>query len=314
MKNLQSSYKEEREKIEEKSKLFLKRIMGKEKFDKLKKDGKIEIETVNKLNGNTIYELYSNGRIVNKTTNQSYCIVADRSDYPIDDMVAIKYAYLVYNNELAEKVANKTDLYTGITNRTTPIPVGYGDFIRDMEQRGWNRQQHNLDGTPWYGDYVDHMSDRGWHRELIRVDQNNTNISTTFSIGKDTTGTIVDIRCPAGMKMSIMGTRQIPLGADMRVAYSFGLYITGEDGEEILDDTKIRLTKVKPSEAVIQLARIFYQDIKMTRDGDASYRFIRGIEINGQEHLVIHMINAPKDILAENITFKMEADLWARNT
>lgn len=323
MRNSQKSYQEyDYEKVEKKSKEFLKRIMGNEKFDKFQKDGKIEIEVNNKLNGNTIYELHSNGRIINKTNNQSYCIVADRSDYPIADMVAIKYAHLVYNNELAEKVANRTNLYTGITNRAdgAPIPVGYGDFIHDMEQRGWNRQQHNLDnthnlgGTPWYGEYVDYMSGRGWHRELMIIDQNNTNISNTFRVGKDTTGTIVDIRCPAGMKMSIMGTKQIPHDADMRVAYSLGLYITDENGEEIPDDTKIRITKIKPSEAIVQLARIFYQDIKMTQDGETSYRFIHGIELNGEEHLVIYLINASKDIHSENVIFKMEADLWARNT
>lgn len=314
MRSSQSLYKEYNfEEVEEKSRLFLKTIIGKEKFDILQKDGKIEIEVDNKSNEKIVYELYSDGRVVNKTKNQSYCIVADRSDYPINDMVAIKYAYLVYNNKLAEKVANKTDLYTGVTNRANgrPVPVAYSDFIHDMEQRGWNRQQHNI-GT--YGEYTDYMSGRGWHRELITIDQNNTNIATTFSVGKDTTGTIVDIRCPAGMKMSIMGTHQVPRGADARVAYSFGLHVIDDDGEEIPDDTKIRITKIKPSEAVVQLARIFYQDIKMTQDGEASYRFIQGIETNGHEHLVVHLINASKDIPSENVRFKMEADLWARNT
>lgn len=327
MRNSQKSYEEyDYEKVEKKSKEFLKTIMGKEKFDKLQKNGKIEIEVNNKSDEKIVYELYYDGRVVNKTKNQSYCIVADRSDYPIADMVAIKYAHLVYNNELTEKVANKTHLYTGITNRANdvPIPVAYSDFIHDMEQRGWNRQQHNVTvtnreatvvgGVPWYGEYVDYLSGRGWHRELITIDQNNTNIATTWSIFKDTTHNIVDVRCPAGMKMSIMGTKQIPRGADARVAYSLGLYITDENGEEIPDDTKIRITKIKPSEAIVQLARIFYQDIKMTQDGETSYRFIHGIEMNGQEHLVVHVINSPKDIPSENIKFKMEADLWARNT
>jgi hypothetical protein len=317
MRNSQKSYQEyDHDKVEKKSKEFLKKIMGKEKFDKLQKNGKIEIEVNNKSNEKTVYELYHDGKVVNKTKNQSYCIVTDRSDYPIADMVAIKYAYLVYNNELAEKVANKTNLYTGVTDRANgrPVPVAYGDFIIDMEQRGWDRQQHIVSDTPWYGEYVDYLSDRGWHRELMVIDQNNTNIVATFSIGRETTGTIVDIRCPAGMKMSMMGTKQVPRGADVRMAYSFGLYITDDNGEEIPDETKIRITKIKPSEYVVQLARIFYQDVKMTQDGETSYRFIQGIETNGHEHLVVHLINASKDIPSENIRFKMEADLWARNT
>ena len=301
------------EKIEKRSNDFLKRIMGDDKYNRLKKDGKIEIE-YGTGNNKIIYELFSNSRVINKTKNQSYCVVSDRSDYPIDDMVAIKYAYLVYNNQLIEKVANKTNLYTGITNRAdgVPIPVGYGDFIREMEQRGWNRQQHNI--TPWYGDYVDYMSGRGWHRELIVLDQNNTNMVTAYSICKDTTGTIVDVRCPAGMKISIMGTQQIPLGTDARVAYSLGLYITDENEEEIPEYTKIRITKVKPSEEVIQLARIFYQDIKMIQNGqnwESMYRFRQGIEMNGQEHLTVYIIDSQNNIPVENVKFKIEADLWA---
>lgn len=311
------SYEEyDPEKVEKKSKEFLKRVMGNEKFDKLLKEGSIKIEVNNKSNEKIVYELHSNGRVVNKTKNQSYCIVADRSDYPIDDMIAIKYAYLVYNNELAEKVANKTPLDIYRRSGSTPISVAYGDFARDMEQRGWNRQQANIGGTlsgnPGYAEYVDYLLGRGWHRELIALDQNNTNIVTTRSVGKNNTGNIVDVRCPAGMKMSTMGTDQVPQGIDPSVAYSLCLYVTDENGDEIPGDTKIRITKMRPSEFVIQLARIYYEDIKML-NGEAIYRFKRGIEINGEDHITIYIINSPKDIPAENIKFRMDTDLWARN-
>lgn len=312
------------EKVEKKSEEFLKTVIGKEKFDKLQKNGKIDVEVNNKSNDKVVYELYSDGRVINKTKNQSYCIVADRSDYPINDMIAIKYAWLVHRNDIIEKVANKTHIYTGITDRANgaPIPVGYGDFVHDMEQRGWNRQQININvtdediaahTTPWYGDYVDYMTGRGWHRELLVIDQNNTTIVTTRSVDKDTTGTIVDVRCPAGMKISIMGMHQVPRGADARIAYSLGLYIADKNGEEIPDDTKIRITKIKPSEAIVQLARLYYRDIKMTRDRGATYRFLKGIEMNGEEHLVVYMINSPINIPAENVKFMIEADIWAMN-
>jgi len=113
-----------------------------------------------------------------------------------------------------------------------------------------------------------------------------------------------------------MGTQQAPRGSDTGVAYSLGLYISDDNGEEIPDDTKMRITKVKPSEDIIQLARIFYQDMKMTHHGEdfeTSYRFRRGIELNGEDHLNIYIINSPKNIPSENIKFKIEADLWAMN-
>ncbi len=320
--SIQQSQKEYNiEDAEKKSKEFLKRVIGNEKFDKLKKDGKIEIEVDNELKTDkTIYELYSNGRVVNKTKNQSYCIVADRSDYPIDDMIAIKYAHLVYNNEIAEKVANKTPLDIYRRSGSTPISVTYGDFVRDMEQRGWNRQQVNIGdtigntpgSTPGYAEYVDYLLGRGWHRELIALDQNNTNIVTTWNLNKDNTGRIISVICPTGMKMSIMGISQVPQGVDPSVAYSLGLYITDENGDEIPDKTKIRITKERSSEFVIQLARIYYEDVKMS-NGEATYRFKRGIEINGEDHIIIYAISSQSNIRAENIRFKMDTDLWARD-
>lgn len=322
MRNLRQSYEEYNiEDVDKKSKEFLKRIIGDEKFDKLQKDGKIEIEVDNKLKTDkTVYELYSNGRVINKTKNQSYCIVADRSDYPIDDMIAIKYAHLIYNNEIVEKVANKTPLDIYRRSGSTPISVTYGDFVHDMEQRGWNRQQANIGGTiggtpggtPGYAEYVDYLLGRGWHRELIALDQNNTNIVTTWNLNKDNTGRIVAVRCPTGMKMSIMGIGQVPQSVDPSVAYSLGLYITDENGDEISDKTKIRITKERSSEFVIQLARIFYEDVKMS-NGEATYRFKRGIEINGEDHIIIYVVSSQSNIRAENIRFKMDTDLWARN-
>jgi len=261
------SYEEyDLEKVEKKSKEFLKRIMGSEKFEKLQKDGKIEIEVDNKLSidnvgdKKTIYELYSDGRVINKTKHQSYCIVTERSDYPLNDMIAIKYAWLVHENDIAEKVANKTNLRTRVVNRPdgAPVPIAYGDFVRDMEQRGWNRQQVRIDGVPWYGDYVDYMMTNSWHREVVTLDQNNTNIVKTCGVRKDATSAVVDVRCPAGMKLSIMGRRQVPSDADVRMAYSLGLYITDENGEEIPGYTKVRIVKDKPSESIIQLVRAFY--------------------------------------------------------
>lgn len=322
MRNPKKSYQEyDPEKIENKSKEFLKRIMGNEKFDKLQKDGKIEIDVVNKLNGNMIYELHSNGQIINKTNNQSYCVVSDRSDYPINDIIAIKYAWLIHRNDIVEKVANKTNLYSGITHRAGPVSVSYGDFIRDMEQRGWNRQPINITAdqglttsVPWYGDYVDFLSGNGWHRELVTIDHNNTNLATTQSIGTNTTGAIVDIVCPPGMKMSIMGIQQVPRGSPENIAYSLGLYIIDDNGEEILDNNKIRITKIKPSEDIVQLARLFYQDIKMTQDGQSSYRFRHGVELNGESHLMIYIVNSQNSISSENVKFKIEADIWARDT
>ncbi len=301
-------------KVEEKSRSFLKTIMGDEKFDKLQKDGKIEIEVSNKSDEKTIYELHLDGKLINKTKNQNYCIVADRSDYPTNDMVAIKYAWLTHRSDIAEKVANKTDLLTRITQRREPTTHGYSDFVREMEQRGWSRQTVEIDnsGAPWYGEYVDYLCESSWHRELITIDELNTNIASVDSIRKGNTRCIIDVVCPNNSKMSIMGRHQAPRGSDFgRLAYSLGLHITDENGEEIPDDTKIRIAKYKHLLDVIQLARIYYSDIKID-NGRATFSFLQGIELNSEDHLRVYIVDSQCNIPNENIKFEIETDLWTR--
>ena len=113
--------------------------------------------------------------------------------------------------------------------------------------------------------------------------------------------------------MSIMGMEQVPRGAGQYVAYSLGFYITDENGEEIPEYTKIRITKERYSEFVTPLARLLYSDIKM-KDGEANFRFPRGIELNGQDHIMIYIVNSERNIPAENVRFKIETDLWDENS
>lgn len=313
------------EKIEEKSKIFLKRIMGNEKFELLQKNGKIDIEIDNKFlgimpNGKTLYELYENGRVINKSKNQSYCIIPKENDYPKYDILAIKYAWLTHNPIFAEKVANRISLDriggtgsgTGTFVRTSRTSVGYTNFVREMTQRGWRQTEdyNQRNGTPDYGDYVDYLSQAGWSRKLININEQ----SDFVDIGKSNIGDtsrILYVRCPAGQKMTIMGVQQIPRGGELSVAYSLGLHITDENGEEIPDDTKIRITKEKSSGCIVQLARINYVDIKMI-DCKSLYRFKQGIELNEDAHIMMYLVNSSCNIPSKNIKFKMEADMWNR--
>lgn len=301
MKNLQGSYEEyDPKKVEKKSREFLKRIMGDEKFDKFHKEGKIEIHK-NSNDKIIVYELYSDGRVINKTKKQHYCIVSNRSDYPTDDMIAIKYAWLIHKNDVVEKIANKSPL-------TNIIRPGYNDFVDYMEGRGWRRESItilNNDNTL----LNNNTTLLNNNANTISISNNNYFVYTR-SINKGTTGSIVDIRCPENMKITIMGTQQVPRGYNYNNAHSLGLYITNENGKEIPDDTKIRITKEKICETIIQLARMFYGDIKMTQNGDTSYRFHHGIELNCSDSLKIYAVNPECNIPAENIKFVMKTDIW----
>ena len=300
------------EKIEEKSKIFLKRIMGDQKFDAFQRDGKIDIL------GDNVYELYENGKVINKTKNQSYCIIPSSNDYPKYDIIAMKYAWLTHNPSFAEKVANRTSLDHINYNRepfvrTSRTSVGYVDFVRQMEQRGFRQPENNqFDVNPDYGDYVDYLSNLGWSRELININEKKYTLVDVSKANIGDTTRIAYVRCPAGQKISIMGTQQIPRGGELSVAYSLGLYITDENGKEIPDDTKIRIVKCKPSEFIVQLARTHYSEIKMIK-GESQFRFKNGIELNGEQLLQIFLVNSTCNIPSENIKFKIEADMWIRN-
>jgi hypothetical protein len=105
-----------------------------------------------------------------------------------------------------------------------------------------------------------------------------------------------------------MGRKQTPDGHTV-LAYSFGLHITKENGEEIPDSTIIRITKEKSSDYVIQLARVLYCEIKM-RNREATYTFNHGIEINSDTHLRMFVVNPECDISSAYVDFKMEMDFW----
>lgn len=118
---------------------------------------------------------------------------------------------------------------------------------------------------PDYTSYVDYLEARGWRREQLTLDELNTNLVTLFNLAAAGTGTVIDIRSPAGQKITVMGTQQVPRGADARSAHAMRIRLAGTNDVEIPAMTKIRITKEKTSEAITQLARIFYADINLTK-------------------------------------------------
>lgn len=186
---------------------------------------------------------------------------------------------------------------------------------------------------PDYSSYVEYLESLGWRRSQMTLDEKNTRIVTTSSVALATTGAVIDIRCPAGQKMSIMGTQQIVRGADARTAHALRIRLAGTNDVEISQFTKIRITKEKTTEDVVQLARPFYADVSLLRVASQTalaqgiqmktdlewYRFKQGIELNGEEHLFIYVVsetptggpNLP-DIAIEltHVKFSLDLDMW----
>jgi hypothetical protein len=177
--------------------------------------------------------------------------------------------------------------------------------------------------VPDYAGYVDYLQARGWTREQLSLDELNTNLVTLFGLNLGATGVVIDVRAPAGQKISIMGTQQVPKGADARTAHALRIRLAGTTDTEINPYVKIRITKEKTSEAVVQLARIFYADVNLTKSnaGTAAalqktdlewYRFKQGVELNGEQHLRIYVINPDINVDSGHIKFALDLDLWTR--
>jgi len=180
-------------------------------------------------------------------------------------------------------------------------------------------------GKPDYTAYVEYLESRGWTREQMTLDELNTSLVTLSSLAVNATGTVIDIKAPAGQKISIMGTQQVPRGADARTAHSLRVRLANTADTEIPFFTKMRIIKEKTSEAVIQLARVFYADINLTKTTGTGvmthktdfewYRFKQGIELNGEQHLKIIAINTESDAIAidsGHVKFALDLDLWTR--
>lgn len=189
---------------------------------------------------------------------------------------------------------------------------------------------NSLSGKPDYSSYVEYMEGMGWRRSQLTLDEKNTRLVTVNNSAVATTTAIIDVRCPAGQKMSIMGTQQVQNGADARTAHALRIRFAGTNDVEISQLTKVRITKEKTTEDVVQLARVFYNDVSMTKqvvaagnlwkDDSIWYRFKQGIELNGEEHLFVYVIgetptggpNLP-DIAIESthVKFALDVDIWS---
>ena len=277
------------EESEQKAREFLRQVMGDDVFNEFIKEGKIEIQS-----NNITYELYEDGRVINKTTRQKYCIVPDRSDYPSYDVIAIKFAWIKYGQKTVDKVANKTS-------------------IDNLVRR---------DNTNGYAAFVDYMESRGWRREQLTIDERNTNLVATHSIERGTNGIAIEIRCPAGRNMTMMGTNQVPVDADGTSADTIVLRITDKNDTEISGHTRIIIDKIRPLNRIM-LVRSFYFDFSLTRrfniDGirvyksyEEWYRWRNGIHLMGEDTLRIHIIDSPVDIYRKNIKIAMDMDYWTR--
>ena len=186
-----------------------------------------------------------------------------------------------------------------------------------------------------YSEFVHEMEEDGWEREQIAVDNTNTNLAATVAQAvAGATGNVITITCPPGRVMSMMGSQQVPAGADRGTAHAFWMRLTSL-GAEINELTHINIQKSTPSTAIVPLIKNIYQNMglpaqrvgagliagaqfsgNLYKGDNEIHRFRKGIVLYGQEVLQIQIVNTtaiPSNIItAANTQFSIDLDLWTK--
>ncbi len=176
-----------------------------------------------------------------------------------------------------------------------------------------------------YPEIQKYFKNEGYSVQQLCIDEK-SEIVTTFDLAKNTIGPVVDIRCPSRYKIFILGKDQLPEDADINTTYALKVRFTDSNNEEVAPFTRIRIKTVKLSEAITNVANMFYKDITITDyqkelphkiksvdkhdiTAKAVYKFNQSILVNGAEHLNIEAINPDKTIDAKNVKLSLDIDL-----
>ncbi len=168
-----------------------------------------------------------------------------------------------------------------------------------------------------YIKYIKYLEDRNYNRESITIYENLSSLVTINNLKANNEGIILDIMCPPGMIISIQGIKSYPENYNIEKIPPFEIRLADHTGEEIDPETKINILKNKILRKSEEVCNLSYKDISMTNFSKSPnkfksyvelYRFEHGIELKGEDHLKIYVINPDIDI--NNVKFNLGTDLW----
>lgn len=169
-----------------------------------------------------------------------------------------------------------------------------------------------------YPRYIEHLERNGWTREILKIHECLSGLVIINSMSTGNEGTVIDIMCPPGMIISIIGKNSLPVGY-RESDHSFELKLANSDGKEISQDTNIRIFKDTIFKKRIDVCSLQYRDVSMLNYSDTPnmfkrynelYRFDQGVELKGEDHLRIYVINP--NINISMVKFNLGIDLWTQ--
>ena len=167
-----------------------------------------------------------------------------------------------------------------------------------------------------YLKYVEFLENNNYIRESITIYENLTSIVTINNLKMGNEGTIIDIMCPPGIILSFIGIKSFLEDFDIERMPHFEIKLANSNGEEINHNTKIKILKKKILNKDEELCELEYKDIGMLNYSDSPnlfkyhsqlFRFDQSIELKGEDHLKLYIINIDKDI--DTVKLNLDADL-----
>ena len=168
-----------------------------------------------------------------------------------------------------------------------------------------------------YLKYIEYLENNNYVRERITIYENLSAMVTINNLKANNEGIVLDILCPPGRIISIPGIKSFPDDYYIENIPPFELRLADIHGEEISPDTQIKIFKKKILRKLEDICEIYYRDISMINYSESSnkfknhnelYRFEQGIELKGEDHLKLYVIDPNIDI--DKIKFNMNVDLW----
>ena len=178
-----------------------------------------------------------------------------------------------------------------------------------------------------YSDYNEMMAvleQQGWKRRHRKLNENNTELVTTFALALGGTGRVVDITVPSGFRrMTIMGTNNVPAGADRASAYPVTLRCADTNDAEILDITNAQIQSVDPYTDQYTNVDTEYHTLSLTESRalgvvypeklkreTEKFRLDDGVMLESGQILRFNILAPDLAIAAANVKMSAVVDLW----
>lgn len=168
-----------------------------------------------------------------------------------------------------------------------------------------------------YLKYIQYLDNHNYAKESVTIYENLSMLVAINSLKANNEGIVLDIMCPPGRIISIPGIKSFPENYHIEKIPPFELKLANSNGEEIDPETKINILKNKILRKPEEIYNLLYKDISMTNFSTSPnrfkahtelYRFEYGIELKGEDHLKIYVINPNIDI--NHVKFNLGTDLW----